>query len=222
MPPCAVVDATPTPALTCDPWAREEAPSEVAVVGLGDWGRRAILGTLLAAKRFAGVRRLHLVAGDNHSEIAAEVASDPRTTVRESSGYEAVLRDPAVSAVLVCTPDPTHHALGKAALSAGKHVFVEKTFVLEPEVAQAVMRGEFDRARELIEQAERASACTGWGGDRGMSPARDATYDLEAEQPSAALSSSTTIPGRASARRSAPTPSTSSPTRHRRRGRDRA
>jgi hypothetical protein len=28
-------------------------------------------------------------------------------------------------------------------------------------VAQAVMRGEFDRARELIEQAERASACTG-------------------------------------------------------------
>jgi hypothetical protein len=28
-------------------------------------------------------------------------------------------------------------------------------------VAQAVVRGEFDRARELIEQAERAAACAG-------------------------------------------------------------
>jgi predicted dehydrogenase len=37
-----------------------------------------------------------------------------------------MLADPALDAVVIATPVPTHHALAKEALEAGKHVFVEK------------------------------------------------------------------------------------------------
>src|SRR5436309_11126020 len=37
-----------------------------------------------------------------------------------------MLADPELDAVAVATPVPTHYALAKQALEAGKHVFVEK------------------------------------------------------------------------------------------------
>jgi predicted dehydrogenase len=40
--------------------------------------------------------------------------------------YEDVLRDPAVDAVILATPVHTHFGLGRQAIEAGKHTFVEK------------------------------------------------------------------------------------------------
>ena len=37
-----------------------------------------------------------------------------------------MLADPELEAVVIATPVPTHYALAKQALEAGKHVFVEK------------------------------------------------------------------------------------------------
>jgi predicted dehydrogenase len=39
---------------------------------------------------------------------------------------DAVLRDPEIKAVIIATPAGSHFALAKAALKAGKHIFVEK------------------------------------------------------------------------------------------------
>jgi predicted dehydrogenase len=55
-----------------------------------------------------------------------------------------VLADPEVEAVVVATPVPTHYALAKQALEAGKHVFVEKP---------PAMRGA--EMAELVELSER-------------------------------------------------------------------
>ena len=43
---------------------------------------------------------------------------------------QAMLDDPAVALIVVCTPNASHYALAKAALLAGKHVVVDKPFVL--------------------------------------------------------------------------------------------
>ena len=43
-----------------------------------------------------------------------------------TESYDEVLDDAAVDAVVIATPISTHFALAKAALEAGKHVFVEK------------------------------------------------------------------------------------------------
>ena len=40
--------------------------------------------------------------------------------------FEEMLADPELEAVVIATPVPTHYALAKQALEAGKHVLVEK------------------------------------------------------------------------------------------------
>ena len=57
-----------------------------------------------------------------------------------------MLADPALEAVVIATPVPTHYALAKEALEAGKHVFVEKP---------PAMRGaEMEELVELAEERE--------------------------------------------------------------------
>jgi predicted dehydrogenase len=48
------------------------------------------------------------------------------STVKTATSYEEVLSDPRVSAVAIATPAATHFEIVNAALSAGKHVLVEK------------------------------------------------------------------------------------------------
>jgi predicted dehydrogenase len=66
----------------------------------------------------------------------------PYTTT--TSDYRALLRDPDIEAVIIATPVATHAALAREALTAGKHVLVEK-----PLTACA------DDAVALIELAEK-------------------------------------------------------------------
>ena len=48
----------------------------------------------------------------------------PNARVTES--FDDLCADPALDAIVIATPVPTHYALAKQALEAGKHVFVEK------------------------------------------------------------------------------------------------
>ena len=43
---------------------------------------------------------------------------------------QAMLDDPSIALIVVCTPNASHYSLAKAALMAGKHVVVDKPFVL--------------------------------------------------------------------------------------------
>lgn len=52
--------------------------------------------------------------------------------------YGEILADPAIDMVVILTPAPTHYALIRAALEAGKHVYTEKTITIG-----------LDQAREL-------------------------------------------------------------------------
>lgn len=103
---------------------------EVAILGLGDWGQQVILSSLENTP-FSFIKQFHLIAGENYESVFTQFSKAPKMQVYRAGEYEAVLKNPSISAVIISTPCQTHYELAKTALLAGKHVFVEKTFVLE-------------------------------------------------------------------------------------------
>lgn len=93
-------------------------PLGLGLVGVGRWGMR--LGA--AAGRAGGVR----VVGCFARNAGARQAAAATLGCRAADSFEALLEDPAVEAVVLATPNPTHEALAVAAAGHGKHVFVEK------------------------------------------------------------------------------------------------
>ena len=94
------------------------ASTRVGVVGLGYWGPNL-------ARNFDELARARLALRSRRRPSRARSAARyPNATVTAS--YQDLLADDALDAVVVATPVPTHYALAKQALEAGKHVLVEK------------------------------------------------------------------------------------------------
>jgi predicted dehydrogenase len=88
----------------------------IGVVGLNYWGPNL-------ARNFAGLGALSWICDLDEQRLAAASARHPGA--RATSSYDELLASD-VSAVAIATAVPTHYALAKQALEAGKHVFVEK------------------------------------------------------------------------------------------------
>ena len=93
----------------------------VAVVGLGWWGKN-IVGTLEGSAKLRVVR-----AADTDPKAVAWAA---QRRLAASTDYGDALADPAVQAVILCTPHTLHTAQIARAAAAGKHVFCEKPLAL--------------------------------------------------------------------------------------------
>ena len=104
----------------------------MAVVGIGYWGPNLI-------RNFYELRQVGEVwACDLQAERLGRSRAASRPCALRRS-YEEVLADPSVDAVLVATPISTHHGLARAALRAGKHVFVEKPLAASTREALSLM-----------------------------------------------------------------------------------
>jgi predicted dehydrogenase len=90
-----------------------------ALVGYGYWGPNL-------ARNIAECDGLRLEALVELDRKQAATFRGRHPGARTVNTLDAVLADPAVEAVVIATPPPTHHALAKRALEAGKHVLVEK------------------------------------------------------------------------------------------------
>ncbi len=89
----------------------------VAHAGVGGWGRNVV--------RVVGeLADLAWICDTDEERQAQFAARYPQARV--TGAFEDLLADDTVEAVVIATPVPTHHALAKQALEAGKHVFVEK------------------------------------------------------------------------------------------------
>ena len=62
----------------------------------------------------------------NHREETARAFAERHGIERVTTDWEAVAADPSIDAVVIGTPNALHAPQAIAALSAGKHVLVEK------------------------------------------------------------------------------------------------
>jgi predicted dehydrogenase len=110
----------------------------VALVGLGYWGPNLARNLAILD---GGVLHTMCDARSERLQRLQRQYPDTRTT----EDFESVLADDDVHAVVLATPVASHFDLAKRALSAGKHVMVEKP------LAQTSAQ-----CRDLIELAERS------------------------------------------------------------------
>jgi predicted dehydrogenase len=94
----------------------------VAVIGIGWWGQTLIklMASSANFKVVRGVKRDPSTVADFAREHRIEVITD----------YAAVLNDPGIDAIVLCTPHTQHTEQIIAAANAGKHVFCEKPLSL--------------------------------------------------------------------------------------------
>jgi predicted dehydrogenase len=104
-----------------------------AVVGLGYWGPNL-------ARNLVGLSgaELSVLCDERPGALETLLARYPAT--RGTTEYERVLADPDVDVVAIATPNGTHYALARAALEAGKHVFVEKPLAASLEEGEKLVR----------------------------------------------------------------------------------
>ncbi|MFH1570118.1 MAG: Gfo/Idh/MocA family oxidoreductase [Gemmatimonadota bacterium] len=107
----------------------------VACVGAGYWGKNLV-------RVFASLpgARLQAICDANAGIQGRMAAQYPGVSV--CGDYGAVLADDAVQAVVLAVPAAGHYEAARAALEAGKHVYVEKPMTLDP-----------DQARRLVDLA---------------------------------------------------------------------
>jgi protoporphyrinogen oxidase/predicted dehydrogenase len=91
----------------------------VGVVGLGYWGPNL-------ARNFADSQRFEIGCLCDLRPHTLEALSRRFPGVQRTTRFEDVLSDGSIDAIAIATPVSTHYSLAKAALEAGKHVFVEK------------------------------------------------------------------------------------------------
>lgn len=94
---------------------------KVAVVGLGWWGR--IIAGLLQ-----GNSKLAVVCAVDVNPASGDFASG--LSIPFQKNFDSVLSDPAIEAVILCTPHSQHCEQVMQAAGANKHVFCEKPLSL--------------------------------------------------------------------------------------------
>jgi len=110
-------------------------PLAVALIGYGYWGPNLL-------RNYMELPQATVKWVCDKRQKALKKAQTRFPTVPTTSELADVLGDKKVDAVLIATPISTHFPIAKAALEAGKHVFVEKP-----------MTANTAQARELVELA---------------------------------------------------------------------
>ena len=114
-------------------------PLSIAVVGLGYWGPNLV-------RSLWEIEGVNIAAVCDSNRAALSPITRRYPSIRGVQQFEDVLDDDRIHAIAIATPVHMHFAMARAALLAGKHVFVEKP------MAESV-----EECRELIELAESRS-----------------------------------------------------------------
>ncbi len=132
----------------------------VALVGLGGWGRQVVRSIHGPSDKIRVVRAI-----DVNPDAAADFAAELKIPL--SSDYQAALDDPAVDAVILTTPHTLHEEQVMRAVAANKPIFCEKPLALSR-----------DSAARIVAACRDASLVLGVGHERRYEPAMEAIADV--------------------------------------------
>jgi len=116
-------------------------PIRLGVAGLGYWGPNL-------ARNFDDLADLRWLCDVSESTRARFATRYPQAAL--TGEFAEMLADPDLDAVVVATPVPTHFALARQALEAGKHVLVEKPPALRADEAEELCALAEDRDLVLL------------------------------------------------------------------------
>lgn len=120
-------------------------PINTCVLGVGLAGLTFHVPFILA---LSDIFTLHSVLERNPSTAGGKVAERFGVSVKIHRSLDDVLADPDVELVIIGTPNNTHYEFAKAALSAGKHVLVDKPVTAT--VSQARELGNLAKTKGLV------------------------------------------------------------------------
>jgi UDP-2-acetamido-3-amino-2,3-dideoxy-glucuronate N-acetyltransferase len=113
----------------------------IAVVGMGYWGKNLV-------RNFHQLGALSVVC-DSNPAVRDLVAKD-YAGAQYSANFADVLADPNVAGVALATPAVSHYDMAKAALEAGKDVFVEKPLAVEVKQGEELVKLAAARGRIIM------------------------------------------------------------------------
>lgn len=115
----------------------------VAVIGYGYWGPNLV-------RNFQDLDQSKVIVVADTREQRLKLLAKKFPDVHLVSRVEDVFSNPSVDAVVIATPVSTHFALAKAALEAGKHVFVEKPLAASARECILLTRMAFAKKKILM------------------------------------------------------------------------
>lgn len=111
--------------------------TRIGVIGAGYWGKNLL-------RNFHQLKVLHAVCEQDRSNYNAGLYSDQK----QFMSYPDLLADGDVDAVAIATPAKTHYEIAREALTAGKHVYVEKPLCLSER--DAIELNDLAKEKDLV------------------------------------------------------------------------
>ena len=105
---------------------------KIGVIGIGNWGRNLL-------RSFCQLSDAEVRWCCDIDESRWEALSPQYPGITFTKKYHDIFQDRETEAVVVATPATTHYEISKGALGSGKHIFVEKPFVLRSREAEELI-----------------------------------------------------------------------------------
>jgi len=115
----------------------------VGLVGYGYWGPNLLRNYMECAEA-----EIKYVCDRDEGRLGTVGERYPSLSLTTRVGD--LLADPEVDALLIATPIPTHYPLARDAITAGKHVFVEKPLAASSDEAERLLGMAADRGLTLM------------------------------------------------------------------------
>jgi predicted dehydrogenase len=115
----------------------------IGVVGYGYWGPNLV-------RNFMEIPDSEVIAVSDLQQERLAPLGRRYPTVERLSDYRDLLADPRIDAIVIATPVSTHYELALSALTAGKHVLVEKPLSVLPAEGERLVQEAESRGLVLM------------------------------------------------------------------------